>query len=566
MEAVKSLEGLEELEDLDLLHLGDSQLSGSESSGDETQEEAIEPQGRVLLHMFTNRHLRLRDNTALYQALATNPDKFYAVYIFEEFDSIPVAPLRWNFMIDCLEDLRDQLAERGLQLYCLAGETMEVLSILISQWKVTHLSINMDPDINLSSYNEKIRTICRQYDIQIHVDIDSHRLLWLPRNYQNTVSMSKFRALLTEAIIAKQNNTASEARIQEVTLPLNEEQLIDLGTKIRRPCPLLSYIPQLASLFPAEELQKLTFLFRGGERYTHLYINEYRETRLRTDNGVESLSPILVKKMPISPYLRFGCITPRQLFQFLIDSLRDPVYSRDKINSVMAGIMARDFALQVAQMQPSPERNISRNRICLPIPWDKNSEITEALNEAKTGFPFFDAAILQLKTEGYAVNEVTEALATFVTNSLLWISWEEGVKLFYQHNINFDLPLATYGWLEASASTMLSGKQKAYQDPMQFASQRMDPKGEYIRKFIPALRKLPNEHIHRPDRAPLQVQQAANCIIGVDYPKPVFDYNCRNRICCQRMKVFMELINSSAHGERLPYVVEECKGKFTAKK
>ena len=570
LETVLSLEGLEELEALDLLHLTDSPSSASDLTEDEASEviskleEVIEPQGSVLLHMFTGRHLRLEDNTALYQALANNPDKLYTIYILEESDSAPVAPLRWKFMIDCLEDLRDQLTEYGLKLYCLRGDTMDILNTLINQWKVTHISINMDADINLSSYNESIRIICHRNNIQIHEDSDSHRLLWLSKEYQNTIAINKFRALLAEAITAKQTNTQGKVRIQDVIPSLHKEQLMNLGTQVTRPCPLPSDIPQLASLFPPEQLQKLTFLLKGGERYTQQYMNEYRDTRLRRDEGAVNVSPILAKAKPISPYLRFGCITPRKLFQFLIETVRNPAYSRVKITSVMAGLAARDFALQVAQMQIIPERIVSHNKICLPIPWDNNLNVVEAFNEAKTGFPFFDAAIRQVKTEGFAVNEVTEVLATFVTNSLLWITWEEGVKLFYENNINFDLPLATFTWLEASASTMLSGKQKAYHDPMLFASQQMDPDGAYIRKFLPVLRDFPNEYIHKPERAPLEVQQAANCIIGVDYPKPVFEYTCRNGICCQRMQVFMDLVDTSAHAKRLPYVVEECKGKLIA--
>nr|CAD24679.1 photolyase related protein [Aphrocallistes vastus] len=548
-----------------------SPISSSSSPDEETDrdivakdiEQDVEPQGKVLLHIFNNRHLRLKDNTALYQAMAQNPDKFYAVYIFDGFDSKPVAPVRWQFLIDCLEDLKEQLNGFGLELYCFRGETIDVLATLVQAWKVKLLSINMDPDVNFTFFNEKIVKMCTINAVQLYNDMDSHRLLYLPPKYKSAIPMSKFRVLLAEAITAKQNNLESEAKIQDITPPLNPEQLSDLGNKPRLDSPLPSEIPKLNALFTEEEIAKLNFIFQGGERRTEDYLNEYREARLRDVSGDEDASPIAAKAMGISPHLRFGCITPRHLFNFLVKTIKDANYSRIKINKVLAGIMARDFALQVSQLQTIPERIISLNKICLPIPWDKNNnEIVEKLTDAQTGFPFFDAAITQLKTEGYVINEVSEALATFVTNSLLWVSWEEGQNFFSQHLICFDLAMSTHSWLEASGSTMVTGRQKSYQDPLLFVSKKLDPNGEYIKRYLPKFINFPIEFIHKPGNASLEAQQAANCVIDIDYPKPLFEYECRNGICCKRLRVFMEVVDSAAKATKLPHVIENCSGKF----
>ena len=558
----------EEMESLSITEI--ASLISSSSSDEETEivvndiEQDVEPQGKVLLHVFNNRHLRLKDNTALYQAMAQNPDKFYAVYIFDGFDSKPVAPVRWQFMLDCLEDLKEQLNEFGLELYCFRGETIDVLATLVQAWKVKLLSINMDPDVNFTIFNEKIVNMCTVNNVQLYNDMDSHRLIYLPPKYKSPIPMSKFRVLLAEAITAKQNNLESEVKIQDTTPPLNPEQLSDLGNKQRLNSPFPSEIPKLSALFTANEISKLNFIFKGGERHTEGYLNEYRKARLRDVPGDEDASPIVAKAMAISPHLRFGCITPRQLFNFLVETIKDENYSRIKINKVLAGIMARDFALQVSQLQPIPERIIGLNKICLPIPWDKNNNgIIDKLTNAQTGFPFFDAAITQLKTEGYVVNEVSEALATFVTNSLLWVSWEEGLNFFSRHLICFDLAISTHSWLEASGSTMVTGKQKSYQDPLLFVSKKLDPNGEYIKRYLPKLIDFPIEFIHMPGNAPLEVQQTANCVIDVDYPKPLFEYKCRNGICCKRLRVFMDVVDSAAKAIKLPHVNDNCSGRFS---
>lgn len=85
------------------------------------------------------------------------------------------------------------------------------------------------------------------------------------------------------------------------------------------------------------------------------------------------------------------------------------------------------------------------NPICVRIPWDKNPEALAKWAEAKTGFPWIDAIMTQLRQEGWIHHLARHAVACFLTRGDLWISWEEGMKVRMQE---FALQGGGEGWSE----------------------------------------------------------------------------------------------------------------------
>lgn len=69
------------------------------------------------------------------------------------------------------------------------------------------------------------------------------------------------------------------------------------------------------------------------------------------------------------------------------------------------------------------------NPICVQIPWDKNPEALAKWAEGRTGFPWIDAIMTQLRQEGWIHHLARHAVACFLTRGDLWISWEEGMKV-----------------------------------------------------------------------------------------------------------------------------------------
>lgn len=69
------------------------------------------------------------------------------------------------------------------------------------------------------------------------------------------------------------------------------------------------------------------------------------------------------------------------------------------------------------------------NPICIQIPWDRNPEALAKWAEGKTGFPWIDAIMTQLRQEGWIHHLARHAVACFLTRGDLWVSWESGVRV-----------------------------------------------------------------------------------------------------------------------------------------
>ena len=104
----------------------------------------------------------------------------------------------------------------------------------------------------------------------------------------------------------------------------------------------------------------------------------------------------------------------------------------------------------------------------------------ERWSTAKTGYPFIDAVMTQLRTEGWIHHLGRHAVACFLTRGDLWVSWEEGVRVFDRHLIDADWSLNACNWMWLSCSAFFHQYFRCY-SPVAFG-RKTDPQGEYIRK------------------------------------------------------------------------------------
>lgn len=110
--------------------------------------------------------------------------------------------------------------------------------------------------------------------------------------------------------------------------------------------------------------------------------------------------------------------------------------------------------------------------------------------------------------------QVRSAVAMFLSRGDLWINWENGMDHFMSYLIDCDWAINAGNWLWISSSAFEKLLDTSVTiDPVLFG-RRLEPSGDYIRRFVPELAGFSFEYIHEPWTAPLDVQQAANCIIG----------------------------------------------------
>ena len=147
------------------------------------------------------------------------------------------------------------------------------------------------------------------------------------------------------------------------------------------------------------------------------------------------------------------------------------------------------------------------------VQWNQDQAAFKAWCEGKTGFSIVDAAMRQLNQTGWMHNRLRMIAASFLTKLLL-IDWREGEKYFMETLIDGEFAANNGGW-QWSASTGCDAAPyfRVFNPTRQ--SERFDPDGQFIKKFVPELKNVDSKHIHAPTRAICQ---------QTGYSEPVVDY------------------------------------------
>jgi deoxyribodipyrimidine photo-lyase len=159
------------------------------------------------------------------------------------------------------------------------------------------------------------------------------------------------------------------------------------------------------------------------------------------------------------------------------------------------------------------------------IQWDKDKQaktLFKAWCDGQTGYPLVDAAMAQINQSGYMHNRLRMVVASFLVKDL-GIDWRWGEAYFATHLIDFDLAANNGGWQWASSSGCDAQPYFRIFNPIN-QSEKFDPQGKFIRRYVPQLSGLPDKAIHAPWLAKPMELQAAGVVLGQNYPMPIVDH------------------------------------------
>ena len=143
--------------------------------------------------------------------------------------------------------------------------------------------------------------------------------------------------------------------------------------------------------------------------------------------------------------------------------------------------------------------------------------------EGRTGYPLVDAGMRQLNRTGYMHNRLRMITASFLTKDL-GISWQRGEAYFALHLNDFELASNNGGWQWAASTGCDAQPWFRIFNPVT-QSERFDPAGAFIRRWVPELAALQGQAIHAPWRASPIELAAAGVALGRDYPRPIVDHD-----------------------------------------
>lgn len=156
----------------------------------------------------------------------------------------------------------------------------------------------------------------------------------------------------------------------------------------------------------------------------------------------------------------------------------------------------RDFYADVALHNPTSTTHSLDARFDDPSLWHDDPDAFSAWADGRTGYPFIDAGMRQLRAEGWMHNRVRMAVASFLVKDL-HLPWQRGARHFMDTLLDADAANNAHGWQwTAGCGTDASPFHRVFNPVLQ--GKKFDPEGDYVRRYIQELRHLPGTRVHEP--------------------------------------------------------------------
>ena len=223
----------------------------------------------------------------------------------------------------------------------------------------------------------------------------------------------------------------------------------------------------------------------------------------------------------LSPHLHFGEIDPWRAAQAARAAAEAGDVPHGQAEKFAAEIAWREFSAHLLCAFPNLPTKAFRPEFDR-MPWRSDPEGLEAWRRGLTGYPLVDAGMRQLWATGWMHNRVRMVVASFLIKDLL-VDWREGEAWFWNTLVDADLASNAQNWQWTAGSGADAAPYFRIYNPVS-QGEKFDPKGDYVRRWVPELANLPADAIHAPWKASADVLRRAGVELGVTYPKPVVDH------------------------------------------
>ena len=461
--------------------------------------------------VWMRRDLRCEDHAALYHALR----RYQRVYCAFVFDSDILSDLssrqdrRVEFIHDsvvelhhALQQLAEQAGASGGGLIVRHGPAHDCMVQLAQDLGVQEVLTNRDYEPQAVLRDQRVAQALRERGVAFS-------------DYKDHVLLDR------DEVLTQQGKPYS------VFTPYKRAWLQKLDAFQLKPYPVARYARHLAAPPATERLPALEEL---GFSRTNLH-----ELPLPTGmRGAQQLLQDFVPRMAayheardypgrkgvsyLSVHLRFGTVSIRQLAAL---AARRAAEGCEGAKTWLSELAWRDFYFMILWHHPHVV-NQSFKADYERVQWEEAPELWQAWSEARTGYPLVDAAMRQLHQTGYMHNRLRMVVASFLVKDL-GIDWRWGEAYFADHLIDFDLAANNGGWQWASSSGCDAQPYFRIFNPVT-QSERFDPQGKFIRRYLPQLASLPDACIHAPWQARELELAAAGVELGKTYPHQVVDH------------------------------------------
>ncbi len=277
----------------------------------------------------------------------------------------------------------------------------------------------------------------------------------------------------------------------------------------------------------------------GGEELLDEFLDHLDDYDARRD------FPAQVGPSHLGIHLRFGTLSLRRLVAIAARRIEG---GSKGAQTWLSELIWRDFYHQVLFHHPHVVGHAYRAD-CDAIAWERGAQADaqfEAWCAGRTGYPLVDAGMRQLASTGYMHNRLRMITASFLTKDL-GVSWQRGEAWFALLLNDFELASNNGGWQWAASTGCDAQPWFRIFNPVT-QSERFDPQGAFIRRWVPELAALQGKAIHAPWRAKPAELAAAKVALDVNYPLPIVDHDVAREKTLARF---------GAKGSGSPTIVDE---------
>jgi deoxyribodipyrimidine photo-lyase len=481
--------------------------------------------------VWLRRDLRVDDHAALHHALKT-ARRVWCAFVFDRaiLDPLPRADRRVEFLRDSLAvldaELRALAESHGVAgaasvgLICRHGAAADELPALAAQLGVQAVYASHDDDPYALTRDAQVRGRLADLGIALHTLKDHvvfERREILTASGTPYGVFTPYKNSWLRALAAGQDALQGTGPLAPYAVAPRAGALAPLPAQAQG---LSTGVPSLAELgFQPTNLH--TLRLPAGCVGAQELLSDFLDDRIDHYHDTRNF-PAVKGPSYLSTHLRFGTVSVRQLAR--------EAWARVQAGSAgaevwLSELIWRDFYHQVLHHHPRVVTQAFKPEYDR-IRWETGKAadaLFAAWCEGRTGYPLVDAAMHQLNDTGYMHNRLRMVVASFLTKDL-GLDWRRGEAYFAEKLNDFDLAANNGGWQWAASSGCDAQPYFRIFNPVS-QSERFDPQGRFIRRYLPALAGLPDAALHAPWQARPVDLAGAGIVLGRDYPAPIVQHD-----------------------------------------
>ena len=449
--------------------------------------------------VWFKRDLRVGDHAPLKVASETGLPVLPLYIVEPDYWQQPFASSRhWHFIHDSLLDVRTACGRLGQPLVVRTGDAITVLQELQTVFTIKAVYAHEETGNDWTYTRDKqVMAWCRDTDIQLH-QFPTNGIIRRLKNRDSWASLRNRR--MADACVPTPDALMPVARVEVGDVPGKNDAMFG---------PPPSGPVQIGGRGAAYDLLSSFLQTRGQHYIAHM--------------SAPGLSEIYGSRL--SAHLTWGTVSAREVDQAIGRRLAklspdEAPRWRRQLSAFRSRLAWRCHFMQKLEDQPSVEHTCM-HPFFEGIREDSfNDEFFEAWKQGHTGYPLIDACMRNLTHHGWITFRMRAMLVSFASYDL-WLDWRKTGYHLAQLFTDYE-PGIHYSQLQMQSGVTGINAVRIYNPIKQ--SYDHDPKGAFIRKWVPELADVPDAFIHEPWKMGHAQQELARCVIGIDYPKPVVDH------------------------------------------